>query len=168
MDPMPQLGRHEALPDLGTVAECIDLILEQFHTPLLRDLARLHVALREARKLFAGASEPLERLLAAFAEYREHTETHLFKEEQVLFPAFLAPTRGAAGPVASVYIMQREHVTEAVQLDLLLDLADACGSPAEAPGAWHGLLDELRSMVRFQRQHGRIEDELLVPLVMGR
>lgn len=168
MAPMPAPGRHGALPTLGTVAECVELILEQFHTPLLRDLARLHVSLREARKLFAAESAPLEGLLAAFAAYREHTETHLFKEEQVLFPAFLEGHRGSGAPVGSVYVMQREHVHEEEQLAALLSLAEACGVPAEAPEAWIGLREELKILVASQRQHARIEDEVLVPLVMGR
>ena len=117
-----------SLPSARGVVECVELICDSYHTPLLRDLAHLHVALREARKLFVDPAARFDELLRYFGEYRRWLETHIFKEEQILFPGLLGEER-QSNPVGSAFVMQREHDEELGRLELLCGLAEACPPP---------------------------------------
>ncbi len=148
------------------VSSCIDEIVADFHTPLLRELARLGVGLREARCFFAGAKaiEAYGHLLGTWSAYRQATEAHVFKEEVEVFPR-LRLRVGA--PAASLYVMRLEHAAEAQHLVELVACATACDPERAAVESWAQLVVELEELSTFQRRHAHHEEGVLLPLVLG-
>ncbi len=140
--------------------EVIEHIIVAFHTPVLRDLARLAVALRSARRLFAPeASAGFEAMLSHFETLRLETEEHIFKEERVIFPAL----REGEGPVSSLFVMREEHAGERARLDELIRLLEPCGVPIESEAGWRSLCEEIQRFADVQYDHMRLENEVLLP-----
>ncbi|MGM0578991.1 MAG: hemerythrin domain-containing protein [Myxococcota bacterium] len=140
--------------------ELIDHITTRFHTPLIRLLPRLHVQLRESLKIFKGPGRRrLRGLVAFFARYRETTESHIFKEEDVLFPWLRAGRNARA--LAPLHVVRMEHQQETWLLAELRRRAEGCGEPAEAHEAWARVLREVEALRLFQEAHRDLEDEVL-------
>ena len=150
---------------LDAVTACVDAIVANFHGPLLRELARLHVALRQARWFFPDDDvEAYEALIEAYVAYRTEIEAHIFKEEEEVFPRLRAEGRA---PAASIFVMKLEHEEEERRLAELLQLAEVCEVPERKAEPWARVKGRLGELIDFQRRHARHEDEVLGPLVLG-
>ncbi|MGZ3460063.1 MAG: hemerythrin domain-containing protein [Archangium sp.] len=88
--------------------ELISHLLERYHRPLHAELARLEQLAKKVRRVH-GTQDPerLSRLAETVVALREELESHMQKEEQVLFPWI----RSGGGTSAMLPILRKSYAT---------------------------------------------------------
>ncbi len=139
----------------------IALILERFHAGHRRDLPEL---IRLARKVEAVHRERADAP-AGLADLLEETaaelESHMQKEESVLFPMMLRGSHPMIGMPISM--MRHEHDDHGANLERLAALTGDFTPPADACRTWRALyagLDRLREELML---HIHTENNVLFP-----
>jgi len=147
------------LPD--DVDGLIAHVLERYHQvhrremPELRTLAirveRVHVDHPAAPK---GLSDLLERMHAEL-------ESHMQKEEQILFPLM----RAGGNPmiVHPIGVMRHEHDSHGEELKALAELTDDLTLPEGACNTWRALYAGLGKLRDDLTEHIHIENNILFP-----
>jgi regulator of cell morphogenesis and NO signaling len=144
----------------------IDHILVAYHAPLAEELPRLELM---ARKVFRvhGELEPemLGELLAVFLDLKTELESHMLKEEQILFP-MIRQGRGpqTAGPVAA---MEQEHESAGEALQRLRELTNGYELPEGACNTWRALWHGLGDLEESLHQHIHLENNILFPRALA-
>lgn len=158
-----EAAKTSTAPDWNerSIDELIDVILTRFHEPHREELPRLIAMARKVEGVHAskptcphGLADHLERMA-------HELETHMQKEEQVLFPLLRdGQLRTAMGPIM---VMEQEHQDHGQNLERLRELTSDFVPPPEACGTWQALflgLDELR---RDLMEHISTENNVLFP-----
>lgn len=161
---------HDASRPLD--AMCADMA--QYHASLRRSLPRIRASLDA---LAANDPPPAVALMrAAFASLADMLESHLTKEENLLFPALSAlldaermgrsrPPLPFATLLYPIRMMETEHLRIENALDILRQFAtDAAAAPSSAE--WRRCLGELRHLDDELRDHDRFENEILFPAAL--
>jgi len=152
-----------------------DAIVERYHASLHESLPLIRHELDEI--VSAGASPTLTVLRSAFTELADQIESHLAKEENLLFPAIeaLAHAERAGGgrpehPFSTVLhpirLMEAEHVRIESALDQLRQCAREVGEPDTLLPAWGRCMTALRQLDEELHEQHRIENELLFPAAL--
>jgi len=146
-------------------AELIELILERYHAPLRRDLPLLIASTRaiEAENR-AEALCPLG-LAAHLEQVQLEVESHLQKEEKILFPLILGGRGGMA--FMPIKMMMAEHTDHLANLERVATLAHRFELPETASAAWRELYRALAQLDRELRDHIALENNVLFPRVLG-
>jgi regulator of cell morphogenesis and NO signaling len=139
------------------VKQLIEHILERFHQRHRRQLPEL---IRLARRVehVHGADDNCPTGLAEHLDdmYQE-LESHMMKEEQILFP-MLAGGIYPAGPIS---VMEEEHLQHGDALDTLDKLTNNITLPADACNTWTALYLGLQELKEDLMQHILLENEIL-------
>ncbi len=149
--------------DLDTL---IDHILVTYHRPLAEELPRLELM---AQKVFVvhGERQPkiLGELLATFLTLKTELESHMMKEEQILFP-MIRQGQGSrtAGPVA---VMEHEHESAGQALERLRELTNGYEVPEGACTTWRALWHGLADLEESMHQHIHLENNILFPRALA-
>lgn len=140
-------------------------ILQRFHEvhrqqlpELIRLAARVEQVHGERAECPAGLTELLR-------DMQQELESHMQKEEQILFPMIVRGGGRMAG--APISVMRYEHDQHGETLERLATLTDDMQPPPDACNTWRALyrgLDELR---RDLMQHIHLENNLLFPRALG-
>ncbi len=143
----------------------VEFILRRFHEPLRRDLpllvgaARALEAASKANSLCpVGLADHLEQVLLA-------VESHLAKEEKILFPLILAGRGG--GAFMPIKVMMAEHEDHLVNLQRTRALAHDFALPADATQAWRTLYLDLQRLEADLGQHIDLENNVLFTRAMS-
>ncbi len=149
-------GRDWAAAPAG---ELIDHILSRYHDVHREQLPEL-LRLAERVEQVHGAKPECPRGLAAhLLVMLENMESHMQKEEQVLFP-LLAAGRGAMafGPIS---VMRMEHDQHGEALERLAELTNNLTLPPEACNTWTALYTGLRTLREDLMEHIHLENNIL-------
>ncbi|MBK8100677.1 MAG: iron-sulfur cluster repair protein YtfE [Planctomycetes bacterium] len=144
--------------ELATAA-LITHILDRFHAGHRAELPRLlHMA--ERVEHVHGAKPECPRGLAAHLRHIAHElESHMQKEEQVLFPMILGGNLGFVhGPIE---VMRHEHDEHGRNLARLRELAHGFVPPPMACGTWRALYLGLAELESEVMQHIHLENHVL-------
>jgi regulator of cell morphogenesis and NO signaling len=146
-------------------AEIIELILRRYHEPLYRDLSGLVAGARRIEE--ETGDDPLcpSGLGDQLEQVRLAVESHLAKEEKILFPLILAG-RGRAA-FMPIKVMMAEHDDHVQSLARTRALCHDFQLPGDASPVWQALYLELRRLEAELRQHIELENQVLFPRVMG-
>jgi regulator of cell morphogenesis and NO signaling len=153
-------GSSQATWELASQAELADHIERHYHAALRRDLPPLVEAARRVERVHAThAAVPhgLADLLVAFAS---EMESHMQKEETVLFPMLRRGARGQ-GVYMPVRVMEREHDSHAESLIKIRELTGDLRLPAEACATWTALYGGLETLEAELMQHIHLENNIL-------
>lgn len=150
---------QEPLPNL------IAHLIERFHEPLWEDLPRLHAMADKVHRVHGDKDPRLAALASLVRAFREELESHLAKEEQVLFPWILR--QGTPAPRAPITVMLHEHDEAAEMLAQLRALTDDFALPAGACNTWTALWQGLEAFDRDLREHIALENNVLFPRALG-
>lgn len=163
----------ERLGDSGANIELLcDAIVDRYHGALHEWLPRIR---DELASMTAGAASPqLAMLRAAFADLADQIESHLAKEENLLFPAIaaLSSAEREGGPrpppvfatvLHPIRFMEAEHARIELALDRLRELARAVMEPETLSPAWHRCMADLAQLDVELREHHRAENQVLFP-----
>jgi regulator of cell morphogenesis and NO signaling len=139
---------------LGAV---VDFILTRFHEPLRRDLPDL---VARARQLEGSPGEDRPVGLASHLEQvRLAVESHLVKEEKILFP-LIAAGRGT-NALMPIRVMMAEHDDHAQNLRRTRELTGDFTLPAGASAAWRDLYRDLERLESDLAEHIDLENNVL-------
>ena len=137
------------------LAEVIEFILTRFHEPLRRDLPDL---IERARQVESSAAR-FAGLASHLGQVRLAVESHLAKEEKILFP-LIAAGRGT-NAMMPIRMMMAEHDDHAQNLRRTRELTHDFSLPADAPAAWRDLFRDLDRLEADLAEHIALEDEVL-------
>jgi regulator of cell morphogenesis and NO signaling len=149
--PLPLAWQSEPLVAI------IEFILARFHEPLRRELPDL---VERARRIEDGPAEQRPAGLAGHLEQvRLAVESHLAKEEKILFP-LIAAGRGATA-LMPIRMMMSEHDDHAHNLRRTRELTHDFALPADASSAWRDLYRDLQRLEADLGQHIDLENNVL-------
>ncbi|CAD5108997.1 iron-sulfur cluster repair protein YtfE [Zestomonas carbonaria] len=143
----------------------IDHVLSRYHAVHRQQLPELIRLAARVEQVHGGREECPRGLTELLIAMHQELESHMQKEEQVLFPMI---ERGA-GPMAGgpISLMRFEHDQHGEALARLIELTDDMRPPQGACNTWRALyrgLDELRVDLM---QHIHLENNLLFPRALG-
>ena len=141
------------------VNDLVDHIIRRYHErhrvqlPELIRLARKVEHVHEAHRACpAGLADVLDGLMQAL-------ESHMLKEEQVLFPMFVQGMGTMArGPVA---VMRFEHEEQEAALNDIRRVTQNLTLPGDACNTWRALHGGLKIFMEDLAQHIRLENDVL-------
>ena len=142
--------------------EVIEHIVEAFHRPLREELPRLEAMAKKVNRVHGDKRpEMLSGIVETFHGLKAELESHMMKEEQVLFPMIRAGRGGMArGPVSA---MEHEHDSAAKALETLRSLTNDYEVPGEACTTWRALWHGLEALEEEMHQHIHLENNILFP-----
>lgn len=152
-------------------------IVVRHHAYLRKELPLLERLVAHARETRGRADAntlvPLEKV---FRFFKRELESHLRREEEVLFPLIRqleTASRSAAklprfpfGPIANpIGIMEEDHDAERRQTQKMLVLTGNYAGPAEISNPFQFLFERLQALESDMRLHVHLEDHILFPRV---
>jgi regulator of cell morphogenesis and NO signaling len=145
----------DAIPDL------LAFILERFHAVHRAELPGLIELARKVESEQAGHAGLPDKLADWLEAMTQSLESHLQKEEQILFPMMA----GGGHPMiaAPIGVMRAEHEDHEVNLDKLAKLTNGLRPPEDAGPAWRALYAGLAKFVNDLNWHIYVENEALFP-----
>lgn len=137
----------------------IDHLLTRYHARHRQQFEELIRLASRVEQVHAASGDCPHGLTDFLHEMREALESHMMKEEQILFPMLLQGAgRMAGGPIS---VMRFEHDQHGDALAELSTLTNDMQPPAGACNTWRALyrgLDELRNDLL---QHIHLENDIL-------
>lgn len=160
-------GEAQDAEDWRTVPDerLIEHILQRYHAVHRQQLPELIRLAARVEQVHGGREHCPLGLTDLLMTMQQELESHMQKEEQILFPMI---QRGGGvmigGPIS---VMRYEHDQHGDALERLVELTDDMQPPANACNTWRALysgLDELRCDLM---QHIHLENNLLFPRALG-
>jgi regulator of cell morphogenesis and NO signaling len=172
----PESGTNWATEPLNAL---IDHILDRYHKTLGEELPRLD-ALADKVASVHGARHPetLPGIREAFRGLKAELESHMEKEERVLFPyvreletaarglrpAYSVPLGLATGAIG---VMEREHEVAGLALKTIHRLTGGFRPPDDACGSFRALYAGLEIFEADLHAHIHLENNILFPRAIG-
>lgn len=152
------------------LTDLCDHIEQTHHAYLKFELPRLTGLIAKVCNAHGKAHPKLSQLQQVFAELRAELEPHMFKEEQVLFPAIRRIEQEGAAPAFAfgtvanpIRMMEQEHDDAGDGLARIRELTDGFAIPADACNTYRAMLDGLRELEEDMHQHVHKENNILFP-----
>jgi regulator of cell morphogenesis and NO signaling len=146
--------------------ELTDYIVRTHHTFLRRELPRLATMSARVAQVHGGHTPSLMNLFDVFQGMQAELESHMIKEEQVLFPTVAAISRKQAsavpldGPIAC---MIHEHEDVGTALSKLRELSHGFTPPGDACNTYRALFAGLQDLEEDLHRHIHLENAVLFP-----
>jgi regulator of cell morphogenesis and NO signaling len=149
-----------------------DAIVDRYHASLHEALPRIRDEIQSMSA--ASASPVMETLRAVFTDLSDQIESHLAKEELLLFPAIAAlsaaelsgarrPALAFATVLHPIRLMEKEHARIEVAVDQLRELARVVPEADTRSPNWHRCMEDLAKLEHELHEHHRTENEVLFP-----
>ena len=155
------LQRSDAVPEAASPSALIDHILARYHDvhraqlpELIRMARRVEAVHRDSPEVPAGLADLLE-------EMNEELQSHMLKEEQVLFPMLKAGGHPMVGQ--PIGMMRAEHVDHGAALDKLNELTNDATPPQGACNTWRALYAGIGQLGDDLINHIHLENNVLFP-----
>lgn len=146
--------------------ELADYIVETHHGFLRRELPRLHIMSEKVAHTHGPGTPSLVELFVVFVSLENELTSHLAKEEQILFPAVAALSKGEAashslaGPISE---MIHEHEAAGVALERIRDLSNGFVPSEKACNTYRALFAGLKDLEEDLHRHIHLENTVLFP-----
>jgi len=152
---------HEQAPLPEGVEDLIQLILERYHQVHRRELPELRALARRVESVHADHAAVPKGLAEVLARLQGELESHMQKEEQILFPLMLSG--GSPMIVHPIAMMRHEHDEAGEDLKAVSKLTGDLTLPAEACNTWRALYAGLAKFAEDLTEHIHIENNILFP-----
>ncbi len=152
--------------DEAPLNDLVEHILAAYHRPLDEELPRLEQLARKVHHVHGERHpEVLPELLSTYLGLKAELESHMQKEEEILFP-MIRQDQGsmAEGPIS---IMEDEHTTAGDALKRLRQLTDGYQVPAAACNSWRALWHGLAALEVAMHEHIHLENNILFPRALA-
>ena len=143
------------------LAALVDHILERYHAALRRDVPALLALARRVEQVHADKPSCPRGLVEHLEAIAEAIESHLDKEERILFPLIRAG-RGATAHMP-MKVMMLEHEDHGENLRRTRALTNDLVAPPEACASWRELYRGLARLEADLMQHIHLENYVLFP-----
>jgi regulator of cell morphogenesis and NO signaling len=153
-------------PALLPAAELADHIVATHHAYLRSELPRLHAMAERVARVHGGHTPSLVEVYEVFCSMAEELDSHMMKEEQILFPAVKALAAGGPGVMpleGPVSCMLQEHDDAGAALAKLRELTHAFTLPPEACNTYRALFAGLAELEDDLHRHIHLENAVLFP-----
>jgi regulator of cell morphogenesis and NO signaling len=147
-----------------------DHIEQTHHAYLKRELPRLEFLVNKVANRHGSHTPQLVELAGVFAAFKLELESHMQKEEVVLFPVCRRMERASApqqlhrGSVENpIAVMIHEHDDAGDALKRMRELTDDYTPPADACNTYRALFDSLRELEQDMHRHVHKENSILFP-----
>mgnify|MGYP002623172804 CR=1 FL=1 len=159
----------------ASLTELCDHIEQTHHAYLRGELPQLTELFEKVVAAHGETHPELTQLSRVFAALRAELEPHMFKEEQILFPAIRQLERSASPPafpfgtVANpIRMMAHEHDNAGRALAEIRQLTDDFQPPENACNSYRVLYERLRGLEADMHQHVHKENNILFPRAIGK
>jgi regulator of cell morphogenesis and NO signaling len=142
-----------------TLEDLVLHIISRFHVPLREELVRLTALVREVESEHAEDPELPGELVMLLESFAAAVETHLTKEEQILFPRIVDGRSQTAHMVVRALI--RDHNDHAAHLRRIREITNDFAVPEHAGTSWRELCAALEQLEPELEQHMRLEEDEL-------
>jgi regulator of cell morphogenesis and NO signaling len=153
-------GTTETRWDERSQIELADHIEAHYHAGLRRDLPPLIEAARKVERVHQNKEGVPAGLADHLTDFFAEMESHMTKEERVLFPMIRRGARGEA-VYMPVRVMETEHDGHRIALEHTRALAYDLQAPAHACATWRALYDGLAALEADLMQHIHLENNIL-------
>lgn len=147
-----------------------DHIEQTHHAYLKTELPRLTAIVAKVVRVHGPSHPELAAVEQSLANLREELEPHMFKEEQILFPAIrrLEAAKSAPsfpfGTLANpIRMMEFEHDNAGAALHKMRELTSDYRVPEGACNTYVAMLDGLHTLEEDMHQHVHKENNILFP-----
>jgi regulator of cell morphogenesis and NO signaling len=154
----------------SSVTALADHIEQTHHAYLKSELPRLEYLVNKVANRHGPQTPQLVELAHVFAAFKLELESHMQKEEAVLFPICrqmdnaTRPQRFHCGSVENpIAVMVREHDDAGDALKRMRELTNDYTPPAEACNTYRALFDSLRQLEQDMHRHVHKENSILFP-----
>lgn len=155
----------EARWDQRPVEELIHHILDRYHAPLRTEIPSLIDLARRVEDVHADKPDRPAGLANLLEEIRAAVESHLAKEEQILFPLILSG-RGQTAHMP-VQVMVQEHEDHGQNLQRIRELTHDLQIPEYACASWRELYRSLAQLEVELMDHIHLENNILFPRALA-
>ena len=148
-----------------SVEDLIQLILERYHQVHRREMPELRALAQRVESVHANNPAVPKGLSDLLARMHGEMESHMQKEEQILFPMM----RSGGNPmiVHPIGMMRHEHDSHGEELEALSELTGDLTLPADACNTWRALYAGLGKFRDDLTEHIHIENNILFPKFEG-
>lgn len=154
-----------------SLAQLCDHIEQSHHAYLRQELPRLQAMIAKVAAVHGDRHPWMYDVVTVFNPFMREMESHMVKEEQVLFPMIRALEAGESnvadhcgGTIANpVRMMEHEHDDAGEALRRLRKLTDDYTPPIGACMTFRAMLDGLRDLEEDMHQHVHKENNVLFP-----
>lgn len=146
--------------------ELAEYIVETHHEFLREELPRLHAMAERVANVHGPHTPSLVEVFRIFLGVEQELTSHMAKEEQILFPAVSAISRGEAAPISldgPIHCMIHEHDEVGNALAALRELTGGFQPPAEACNTYRALFSGLADLEDDLHRHIHLENSVLFP-----
>ena len=146
--------------------ELAEYIVTTHHAFLRREFPRLRVMSERVAHVHGGHTPSLLEVFQVYCGLEEELASHMMKEEQILFPAVSAMSRGESGPVqldGPIACMIHEHDDAGQALGRLHELTGGFQPPADACNTYRALFAGLADLEEDLHRHIHLENSVLFP-----
>lgn len=170
LDPAPIAAELAQLsPQASELPESVEglvgLIVERYHAVHRCELPELRRLAARVEAVHAGHSDVPAGLADVLARLHAELESHMQKEEQVLFPLMLAG--GHPMITHPIAMMRHEHDTAGEDLAEVTALTHDMTPPEGACNTWRALYAGLAKFNEDLTEHVHIENNILFPRFEG-
>lgn len=172
-EPVTQPAAEPAAPaprtvswELRSQAELVEHIEQHYHAGLRRDLPTLIDAARRVEREHPDHPHAPIGLAGLLESFASDLESHMLKEERMLFPTLRTGARGGSVGMP-IRMMEREHDGHSDELDNIRQLTHDLIAPADASPAWNELYTGLTQLEADLRQHIYLENNILFARAIG-
>ena len=145
--------------DQATPTELVDHILTRFHALHREQLPELIRLARKVEQVHGERTDCPAGLAEHLSAMAQELESHMRKEEDVLFPMIARGHGAMAG--APITVMRMEHDDHGVALRRMEELTDGITAPRAACTTWRALYAGLRTFRQDLMAHIHTENNIL-------
>jgi regulator of cell morphogenesis and NO signaling len=156
-------SKSNPLPD--SVEDLVQHILDRYHQVHRRELPELRALAQRVESVHADHPAVPKGLADVLVRMQGELESHMQKEEQILFPLMLAG--GSPMIVHPIAMMRHEHDEAGEDLKVVAELTGNLTLPAEACNTWRALYTGLAKFADDLTEHIHVENNILFPKFEG-
>ena len=151
--------------DQRPLDELVQHVLDRYHAPLRTELPRLIELAGKVERAHADKPDRPAGLADMLIEAKAAVDSHLAKEEQILFPLIVAG-RGRTAHMP-VQVMMQEHEDHGQNLQRIRELTGDLTIPEHACATWRELYRALGELEVELMDHIHLESNILFPRALA-
>lgn len=157
----PAMKDHSEAQAPQETGALIDHILTRYHDTHRGQLAALVPLADRVERVHADDPDAPVGLAGALATLAQELESHMAKEEMILFPAMRAG--GGPGIAHPIAVMRADHDDHAGNIALIRSLTNDLTAPDHACGSWRSLCQGTAQLLDDLATHIALEKDELFP-----